>query len=62
MDTLLDACSLALVSSFAGLLFLLGGIALFVAAVLLFVAWERSGRSARNSLERFQKASHSLRK
>jgi hypothetical protein len=50
------------VSSFAGLLFTLGGVALFVAAVLLFIAWERSGRSARRSLERFERTRHSLHK
>jgi hypothetical protein len=50
------------VSSFAGLLFLLGGVALFVAAVLFLVAWERSGRSARRSLIRFEKTRRSLHK
>jgi hypothetical protein len=50
------------VSSFAGLLFLLGGIGLFVAAVLFLLAWERSGRSPRTSLERFDKARRSLTK
>jgi hypothetical protein len=50
------------VSSFAGLLFLLGGIALFFAAVLFLVAWERSGRSPRTSLERFEKTRNSLHK
>ena len=44
-------------SSFAGLLFLLGGIALFIAAVLFLVAWERSGRS-----ERFERTRRSLHK
>jgi hypothetical protein len=50
------------VSSFAGLLFLLGGIALFIAAVLFLVAWERSGRSARRSLQRFERTKRSLHK
>jgi hypothetical protein len=50
------------VSSFAGLLFLLGGIAVFVAALLFLMAWERSGRSARTSLQRFEKTRHSLHK
>jgi len=50
------------VSSFAGLLFLVGGIGLFVAAVLFFLAWERSGRSAKGSVERFDKARQSLTK
>jgi hypothetical protein len=50
------------VSSFAGLLFLLGGIALFVAALLFLMAWERSGRSARRSLQRFEKTRRSLHK
>jgi hypothetical protein len=50
------------VSSFAGLLFLLGGIALFSAAVLFLVAWERSGRSPRTSLERFERTRNSLHK
>jgi hypothetical protein len=49
-------------SSFAGLLFLLGGVALCVAAILLLVAWERSGRSPRNSLQRFEKTRYSLNK
>jgi len=49
-------------SSFAGLLFLLGGIALFGVAALFYVAWERSGRSPKSSLERFAKATHSLNK
>jgi len=56
------AGSLGRVSSFAGLLFLLGGIALFGAAALFYIAWERSGRSAKSSLERFAKARHSLNK
>jgi len=50
------------VSSFAGLLFLLDGVALSVAAILILVVWERSGRSPRRSLERFQKTKHSLNK
>jgi hypothetical protein len=50
------------VSSFAGLLFLLGGVALFFAAVLFLVAWERSGRSPRTSLARFERTRHSLHK
>lgn len=49
-------------SSFAGLLFLFGGIALFIAAVLFLVAWERSGRSARRSLQRFERTRKSLHK
>jgi hypothetical protein len=49
-------------SSFAGLLFLLGGVALFGAAVLFLVAWERSGRSPRTSLERFERTRRSLHK
>ncbi|MGH2758403.1 MAG: hypothetical protein ACRDKJ_02460 [Actinomycetota bacterium] len=49
-------------SSFAGLLFLLGGIALFITAVLFLVAWERSGHSARRSLERFERTRRSLHK
>lgn len=49
-------------SSFAGLLFLLGGIALFIAAVLFLVVWERSGRSARRSLQRFERTRRSLHK
>jgi hypothetical protein len=49
-------------SSFAGMLFLLGGIALFAAAVLFLVAWERSGRSPRTSLERFERTRRSLHK
>jgi hypothetical protein len=46
------------------MLFLLGGVALCVAAILLLVAWERqrSGRSPRKSLERFQQTRHSLHK
>jgi hypothetical protein len=52
--------SLDLVSSFAGLLFLVGGIALFGVAVLFLIAWERAGRSPKSSLERFAKARHSL--
>jgi hypothetical protein len=48
------------VSSFAGLLFLLGGIALFGVAALFYVAWDRSGRSPKSSLERYAKARHSL--
>jgi hypothetical protein len=50
------------VSSYAGLLFLLGGVALCVAAILLLVVWERSGRSPRRSLERFEQTRHSLHK
>jgi hypothetical protein len=50
------------VSSFAGLLFLLGGVALFSTAVVFLVAWERSGRSPRTSLERFEKTRNSLHK
>jgi len=50
------------VSSVVGLLFLLGGIALFVACVLLLIAWERSGRSARGSVERFERTRRSLHK
>jgi type II secretory pathway component PulM len=50
------------VSSFAGLLFLLGGVALCFAAILLLVVWERSGRSPRRSLERFEQTRHSLHK
>jgi hypothetical protein len=50
------------VSSFVGLLFLLGGIALFAAAVLFLVAWERSGRSPRTSVERFERTRNSLHK
>jgi hypothetical protein len=50
------------VSSFAGLLFLVGGIALFAAAVVFLVAWERSGRSPRTSLERFERTRRSLHK
>ena len=49
-------------SSYAGLLFLLGGVALCVAAILLLVVWERSGRSPRRSLERFEQTRHSLHK
>jgi hypothetical protein len=44
------------------LLFLLGGVGLFCAAVLFYVAWERAGRSPKSSLERFAKARHSLHK
>jgi Flp pilus assembly protein TadB len=47
-------------SSFAGLLFLLGGIALFIAAVLFLVAWERSGRT-RRSLHKIHHAQTTLR-
>jgi hypothetical protein len=50
------------VSSFAGLLFLLGGVALFAAAALFLVAWERAGRSPRTSLVRFDRARQSLHK
>jgi hypothetical protein len=50
------------VSSFAGLLFLLGGVALCVAAILLLVARERSGRSPRRSLKRFEQTRYSLHK
>jgi hypothetical protein len=50
------------VSSFAGLLFLLGGIGLFSAAVLFLVAWERSGRSPRTSVQRFERTRKSLNK
>ena len=49
-------------SSFAGLLFLLGGIAVFGVAALFYVTWERSGRSPKSSLERFARARHSLSK
>lgn len=50
------------VSSFAGLLFLLGGVAVFAAAVLLVVAWERATRSPSSSFKRFQRSTHSLNK
>ena len=56
------ADSMPRMSSFAGLLFLLGGIAVFVAAALFLVAWERSGRSARTSLDRFERTRRSLHK
>jgi hypothetical protein len=44
------------------LLFLLGGVALCVSTILLVVVWERSGRSPRRSLERFEQTRHSLHK
>jgi hypothetical protein len=44
------------------LLFLLGGVALFSAAVLFLVAWERSGRSPKTSLARFERTRRSLHK
>jgi hypothetical protein len=44
------------------LLFLLGGIALFAAAALFYVAWERSGRSPKSSLARFERTRASLHK
>jgi hypothetical protein len=43
-------------------LFLLAGVALFGVAALCYVAWERSGRSPKSSLERFAAARHSLHK
>jgi hypothetical protein len=44
------------------MLFLLGGIALFAAAALFLVAWERSGRSPKSSLARFERTRASLHK
>ena len=49
-------------SSFAGLLFLLGGIGLFAAAVVFLVAWERSRFSPRTSVQRFERTRSSLHK
>lgn len=47
-------------STLAGLLFLFGGIALFVAGILLLVARERSGHKPRRSVKHFQNTRHAL--